>query len=199
MPQQIKKVLVVGCPRSGTTYMAQLLQSYGLDVRHEEMGEDGTSSWPMATCHKGPWGARRSNFRFQNTIHVVRDPVRVVASLPTLKKVSWKFMSNYVLICRKASPLVQAMQACIGWNKLIEAQGASIRIKVEEADQLVPAYLQARNVIPPGPPKAPLPPKDANTRKHDALTWMDIESEAPAMMVVELKALAEEYGYPTTD
>ena len=40
--KEVKKILVVGHPRTGTGYAAKLLQSWGLDVQHEKMGKDGT-------------------------------------------------------------------------------------------------------------------------------------------------------------
>src|SRR6185437_5691190 len=41
-------ILITGHPRSGTGSAAALCRQFGLDVRHEEVGEDGIASWMMA-------------------------------------------------------------------------------------------------------------------------------------------------------
>ena len=40
-------VVVIGCPRSGTGFISQLLKEHGLDVGHEVWGKDGISDWRM--------------------------------------------------------------------------------------------------------------------------------------------------------
>jgi len=50
-----KLILGVGHPRTGTGYTAKLLQSWGLDVGHEKMGEHGTVDWSLAPASKSIW------------------------------------------------------------------------------------------------------------------------------------------------
>src|SRR5688572_17821987 len=79
-----RDILVTGCPRSGTKYMALLLQAYGLDVGHEEMGARGISSFSLAvTSEDGPWGPTRERYRFARVVHLVREPLATIASFAT--------------------------------------------------------------------------------------------------------------------
>lgn len=40
-------VVVIGCPRSGTGFISQLLKEHGLDVGHEVWGKNGISDWRL--------------------------------------------------------------------------------------------------------------------------------------------------------
>lgn len=60
-----KKIIVVGCPRSGTTYISRQYRRNGIEVHHEQLGPDGTVNWcigPMLADKytnsrlKAPWG-----------------------------------------------------------------------------------------------------------------------------------------------
>lgn len=46
-------ILIVGCARSGTHWMARVLRSQGLDVGHERQGLDGIVSWCLAPADTG--------------------------------------------------------------------------------------------------------------------------------------------------
>ena len=76
-----KLILGVGHPRTGTGYTAKLLQSWGLDVGHEVMGEHGTVDWSLAAGEKSLWSGG-SDFRewdWQHIIYCVRDPRESIA------------------------------------------------------------------------------------------------------------------------
>lgn len=79
-----RDVLVVGHPKSGTGYMAKLLQAHGLGVGHERMGRNGIASWMFAAVttsvpHSFD-GSARALFEFHYVLHVVRHPLPVIAS-----------------------------------------------------------------------------------------------------------------------
>ena len=40
-PIEQKRLLVIGCGRSGTKWFSELLKDHGLDIGHEHMGNDG--------------------------------------------------------------------------------------------------------------------------------------------------------------
>lgn len=84
-----KKLLVTGCGRSGTLYITSYLQKLGLDVRHEEpvppngvMGKEGMVSWFMAADDPNPpMGPGRTHYEFEYILHLVRHPLKVIASV----------------------------------------------------------------------------------------------------------------------
>lgn len=114
-------VLVTGCPRSGTKYIAFLLRELGLDVRHEAMGRDGTASWCMAVdADATPWGPPRRAHAFAASLHQVRNPALVIPSLSTLQPASWQFVFAHTP-CRPADPpLVRSAKLWYHWNRHAE-------------------------------------------------------------------------------
>lgn len=89
-----KRLLVVGCPRSGTKSFSRVLMFFGLRVEHEQMGEDGlvdstftvprTTRDPANFTPDGLW-----QYRFDRTIQLVRNPLWVIASLCRELYPSW--------------------------------------------------------------------------------------------------------------
>lgn len=77
-----RKIKVIGCPRSGTTFFAKYLQERGLDVKHEnQSGKDGIVSWKETF---------KSDPSKDYIIHLVRDPFHVIPSMMSIKDSSWK-------------------------------------------------------------------------------------------------------------
>ena len=126
-----KRLLVTGCGRSGTKYTAELLQKLGLDVRHEEMGADGISTWCMAVdSEDSPWGGGRRNIRFDARLHQVRHPLRVIPSLTTFTAPSWDFIAQHIPCAADEPILIRAAKYWYYWN--LEAEKiATWRYRIE--------------------------------------------------------------------
>ena len=130
------KVLVTGCPRSGTTFVSRLLcTKYGLDMPHEKMGEHGTVSYAFAVdaeeylwCHEGE---RRRDFDFDLIFHLVRDPLACIGSLTVMMHMLSPFFEAHLGELRGASEIQQCADVWIRWNKLVERQ-AHFRVRVED-------------------------------------------------------------------
>jgi len=69
-----KNVLITGCPRSGTHYIATVLRKLGLDVGHECIRHDG-----VVDC-RATFGWY-DNYEFEHVFHQVRNPLVVISSL----------------------------------------------------------------------------------------------------------------------
>jgi hypothetical protein len=80
-----KRLLVIGSPRSGTQFITGLLNRFGLRVRHERMGEDGTvnCAWLVYRIKNDPLIqiSGRQHYEFDQIVHIVRHPFAVIASL----------------------------------------------------------------------------------------------------------------------
>jgi len=91
-----KRLLVVGSPRSGTHFFAKLLQNFGMRVKHERMGEDGTvnSAW-LAMKQKNDTLLHvegRQHYTFDKILHIVRHPLPTIESLSReLSPVFWEW------------------------------------------------------------------------------------------------------------
>jgi hypothetical protein len=144
-------LLVTGCPRSGTKYIAKLLTKLGRDIGHEKMGRHGISSWCMAVqAPKAPWGpAREGHHKFEVIFHQVRNPVFNIPSLSTLKDKSWEFIYEHTP-CDPMEPLLlRAAKLWYHWN--LHAQNiAHWRYRIEQLEDVFPEFCERARVYPDG-------------------------------------------------
>lgn len=81
-----KLILGLGHPRTGTGFTSKLLNSWGLNVGHETMGNDGTVAWQLINP-LGPWPyiteamIPQYYWNFKHIIYNVRDPKTSIPSI----------------------------------------------------------------------------------------------------------------------
>jgi len=204
--------LIVGHPRSGTRYMSELFTSFGLQVGHEKYGRYGTSSWLLAVeSEEYPqfyWQSngepsnnpkdRRSDFDYRHIIHVVRDPLKTIAStMHTEDSVepSIRFRKKYATMY--GNPYMVATLSYLNWNRIIQAQNPSLVVKVEESAAQVFEFLVKTEYVNAAAnlEKFQLPSKQSNSRPHDALDKATLRANLPEELWDELVAFSHEYGY----
>jgi hypothetical protein len=88
-----KKLLIIGCPRSGTLYTTKGLQKQGYDINHEAHGKDGMVSW-TAAHKKGIYGRLPKDFRKWEIRHQLRNPLDTVSSFQTISGSTWNWLSQ---------------------------------------------------------------------------------------------------------
>ena len=120
--------LITGCGRSGTMYMAKMLQSAGLDVGHEALGQDGvvSSIWAVADDWYPSYHQQRKRPAFDVVLHQVREPLATIGSLTTAQPGSWRWNARHIPI-RLGEDSVLQMAA--KWNpddKEIQAELAKV-------------------------------------------------------------------------
>ena len=101
---EYKDYLCIGHPRCGTTSISYYLTQMGYNVRHENMGKNGVSSWMLAIEDESyPWGNVKDKFRyyFKNVIHVVRNPFDAIPAIILENKYSpcnksYKFRKKHI-------------------------------------------------------------------------------------------------------
>jgi len=130
-----KQYFITGHPRSGTGYMAKLFQKNNIDIGHEQMGEQGISSWQFAVNSQVyPFehdGLVRSDYSFDQIIHVIRDPMACINSVAFTERPSEAFRMKYLVLY--GNVFERAVLSVIGWNKLVHSLAPSITIQVEKA------------------------------------------------------------------
>ena len=180
------KLLVIGCPRSGTLYTAEFLRALGVRVKHESLGRDGSVGWLYAVQPPG------ESEDYGRVWHVVRDPLRTISSLALFTRTLWRVIGHWVKLPRH--PLRRRMAFWIEWNRLAERR-ADWRFRVEDlrAGRRAFAEALARLGIPKATP-APAVARDTNTRPHPVVTWADLDAASPAL-ARQVRDLAIEYGY----
>jgi hypothetical protein len=143
-----KRLLVTGCGRSGTKYAAELLQKLGLDIRHEEMGEDGIATWCMVVeSEDSPWGGGRRNVQFAAVLHQVRHPLKVIPSLTTFTSPSWDFIARHIPCAVNEPLLLRAAKYYYYWN--LEAEKiATWRYRIETLPNVFQEFCTRAGVKP---------------------------------------------------
>ena len=191
-----KKLLITGCGRSGTQYIAALLRENGLIIEHEydKEGIDGITSWILAVSDDHPpFGPSRNEFQFDTIIHQVRNPLDVIASVQTFTPESWEYIKKHIPIHENDSLLVCAMKYWYYWNILAE-QGSQFTYRIEDIDSALPRILDVAHAGIFHPESLQNVPKNINTREHGIITLDDLKTADP-ILFEQIIFLAEKYGY----
>jgi len=134
----IKDYLIIAHPRSGTGYMANLFKLNGFDIGHEVMGEHGTSNWQFAVKSDFyPFdvdGIKRQHVKFNNVIHVMREPLDAICSIALTEGRSELFRAEYVPII--GNDFERAVMSYYGWNMLIKSQQPNVSLKLCDAKKV---------------------------------------------------------------
>ena len=201
-----RDLLVTGCGRSGTSYIARLLKEGGLRIEHEAMRADGTVSWFFAADadHMPPWGDSGghpiSAYHFEQIVHQVRHPLHVIGSSQTLHADSWAFAGRYIPLKDTDSPLLRGMKYWMHWNLLAQRKARhTYRVEGLADKKLFATFCQAigrPGLVRKHAKLMAAVPTTENTRRggYNALSWQDLNSE-DAGLAADIQALAKLYGY----
>lgn len=182
----MKKLLVIGCPRSGTLFTARFLCGLGLRVAHERPAPDGSVGWLYTMQPPEAFE------RFEQVWQVTRHPLKAIASHALFNRTLWRVIRHWVALPHE--DLARRMAFWVQWNRAAEARG-EWRFRVEDLRAGTPVLdeVLARLGLPPHTP-APALPRDINSRPHANLAWADLDAASPAL-AAKVRALAVEYGY----
>lgn len=186
-------VLITGCGRSGTLYIARCLQLAGLDVQHERLGADGavSSVWNAPQPPYPSWHQQGERPAFDIILHQVREPLATMGSVMTGGREGWKFNARWAPIDLSWHPVKRAAYYWYWWNRRAEEQGCyTYRIENLEAEWDVLMALIGHEAEYTGDDVS----KSTNSRRHDALSWEDVKQQAPEMLR-KIAGMAQRYGY----
>lgn len=154
---EYKDFLCIGHPRCGTQSISYYLNQMGYNVGHENMDENGVSSWMLAVEDENyPWGDIKDKFRyyFKNVIHVIRNPYDAIPSIILENKYSpdnksYKFKKKHIQkILNINLPDVDfnnlslldetelAIKTFIYWNKICQLCNPETICKIEDISPL---------------------------------------------------------------
>lgn len=203
-----KRLLVLGSGRSGTMFTAKALRTVGINVLHEKVGEHGTvshyfvvdSDWyPMA-----PWqdkalkkhvGERRSDFVFDHTIHIIRDPRKAIPSMTKIfGSVTWQFyVDNGVIPDIRKNAMLRAMHYWLAHNTL-SAEQADLSFNLERYQHAWPGIMELLGENAAYPAHLKPMNKTGGFRSYEPVTFADMIA-IDATVGKQVKALAKKYGY----
>lgn len=191
------KTLITGHGRSATGYMAKLMQAAGLDIGHEILGKDGVSSWlHIAPGGSVTWAGEIEAVNYDHIIHVVRNPLDVIASAQTLRDESWLYMERVIGRRLPTDKVERAMTTYLEWNRLIDQHGPSLRVRAEDIRKEWPEIMKTIGHVARFPKEGET--KGFNSRRHGVLSWADLKKKNPALCS-KIKKMAGRYGYETED
>lgn len=204
------KLFFVGCGRCGTTYISAYCRSAGLNIPHEG---SNAGSVPLRNFNKMRYGDSCGHLAAaphllvgHRVVHVVRHPLKCVASLTTCgeKSFAWgreqyKHLPDFDVVAQfwVGEKVARAATHYVFWNRLCEAVAAT-RFKIEEADSVLPLIL-AEHGWSNKVSAARAPSKKTNTRKHKNFTVSDFESCLPPTLLALLRDSCTKYGYVWED
>lgn len=181
-----QKIIILGCPRSGTKFISEIFNINGIQIGHEKMGSFGISSWCLVSgddkvCH-GPSYEKVLNIFGNNSLiyHQVRNPLQTISSLTTISKKSFDFVKNYIPMDSKESLNLKCMKFWYYWNLMAEKLTTN-RYRIEDVDFLLPNFKGLNQ-------------KNINSRRHVNLNWDDLRMENEEL-ANNIKVLSERYGY----
>lgn len=203
-----KRLLVLGSGRSGTMFTAKALRTIGINVLHEKVGEHGTvshyfvvdSDWyPMA-----PWqesqgkkhvGERRSDFDFEHTVHIIRDPRKAIPSMTKIfGSITWQFyVDNGLIPDIRKNAMLRAMHYWLAHNEASEAQ-ADLSFNLENYGKAWPAMMEVLGENAPYPQHLKPMNKTTGFRKYEPVTFDDLIA-IDADLGKRIKAYAKLHGY----
>lgn len=193
------RLIITGTPRTGTTYVYQLLRNLGIGAGHETV---------YTTVEPQPWALRRAEVswmavphldRFHGTVvHLVRDPLAVLNSFLGIgffhqldAHMAWtEYIRRQGIELDETDPVGSAQRFIIDWNRKIEPY-ADWRLRVEDLDVMeLRRLLLAVNAYPPEQTlrwALEGVSKSTNSRTRADLSW---EACTP-----EFRQFAKGYGY----
>jgi hypothetical protein len=192
-------IAITGCARSGTAYTAAVLQHLGYDVRHEEMGEDGTVSWPLAAkTRRAPWGPspEKTLAKAKAVFHQVRAPLGAIRSIHTIAERSWAYVYETTPCRPTDSPLLRSAMYWRHWN-LMSEKVAQSTFRLEAMKDALPAICWAMKRPPRTFDVDSVPRANARAGVVPEITWDDLRRES-ATLCDEIREQARRYGYAET-
>ena len=187
------RTLIVAAPRTGTTFIANVLQAVGLDIPHERHGTDGAVGWEYAVdCNRTAWGGQRSDGAFVRVWHQTREPLPTIASLQTTHGYTWDWIGRHIAL--PADLLSRCMTTYVEWNALCERMTRD-HYRVEDVRDGSETWRQiCRWLGLPEDTLCPPIPTNTNTREHAPVTWVDLRNTDP-LLADRVRQTAARYGY----
>lgn len=188
------KIMGVGHPRTGTGFTAHTLNTWGLNVGHEKILEDGIVAWQFAV-EDGPWPFIEGlEFRpkWEYLIYNVRDPRTSIASIAFTENSTLPYRINVGKALQSPNKVEQAIYSILRWDQLISKMGPDIVYRIEDETPKLFEFLKSKgfeiNWVEPV--------EKVNARHHWPLEKLEEEmaSVRPSARM-KINAFCAKYGY----
>lgn len=199
--KKIYNVLGVGHPRTGTGYTTKLLKSWGLNVGHEVLEDDGIVAWQLVIS-QGPWPYMEKygdnlNADFKVKIYCVRDPRQSLPSIvytENTNKISFDYRASKTGRALIGNQLENAIKLLLAWDqKIMDEINPNIVYRIEHDskmfyDRLVESGLQLTEYVELN--------EKVNSRNHKSFEEMVEEFPNIAKSTIDgINDYCQRYGY----
>lgn len=184
----------VGCPRSGTGYISQLMKNCGVDIGHEVIGKDGVSSaFHGLVDTKIFWLSEKiPNVNYKYILLQVRHPLNVIASMTTLYDVAFDYLKT---LCGETVNPKDKIHKCMYYWLEFNQRYEVIADYIYRVEDLPNRLKNIFMVIHKNAPEFfKVPCEKVNSRKHIKLSWNDLRERDEKLADAIMKK-AYEYGY----
>lgn len=196
-------IVITGCGRSGTAWIARCYQAVGLDVQHEIVGGDGISSWQVASAAEnclGDYNPREVLEKATALLHQTRYPLRAIASCQTFLRSSWEYICRFVPMSVHDDMIYRCAMYWYHWNLMVETRLQEI--KAMRPNVLTAQYQVERPFLQyhPGDFDTKIGTKvtqaDRHSRmgKYTPVSWDDIKAR-DNRLYGQIIVMAGRYGY----
>lgn len=185
-------IVVMGCNRGATKYIASLLNKCGIAVAHQGYGDDGIVGGGCAGTIPPPGSV---------VLHQVRHPLRVIEAVSTQRRQVdsllatqlAKFPEPYIGYGYVGDPVLWGMCYWYYWNRLAERK-ALFTYRVEALAEVWEEFCFYVGIRQPMPAQR----TDTNTRRgkvaYPAQSWKSLASK-DSQLTEKIRGMAERYGY----
>lgn len=201
--QKTRQLLIVGCARSGTLYISNVLKACGVHIRHERMGREGMSACDFAVMPKvGRWRVKPEDYQFRHIFHQIRDPLKVISSTYITEDIdSWHFIIKTMPQIHVQDPhLVKCAKYWYYWNLAAESI-AEWSYRLEDLDEKWDEF-QERSELKLSHEVMRTIPRNTHswgTENRKYFTWQDLQEALEPDLYQKICRLAKRYGYFAPD
>lgn len=195
----MRKILIIGCGRSGTKYIAQVCRRGGIRMGHERPWSGGTASWYATVTNWSDIHQRKiEGYDEALFLHQVRDPLKVISSFQRSDTDTWEYVCRYAPeISGKERRVKRCMKYWKYWNLLAEER-AEWTYKVEDLfeDSVFEKFCRYTTIDPGRKKEMQTVPTTVHKKKliYPVLTWKDLLAE-DRELASEIIEQGKRYGY----
>jgi hypothetical protein len=188
------KILISGSCRSGTRYLASVLQRCGIQVVHEGLGPDGAVSCYYAVedyWYQGFHWARLSQLEPEHRWHQTRHPLKVIGSMIVqMPGGFWHWQEKHSGVSGELPGLIRTMLYWLKWNEIVERQEYDLRFQIEKLPERWHELSGILGIVR----EMPELPHLSSGGKKAPVTWQMLE-DADVILARDVRQKAKEYGY----
>jgi hypothetical protein len=131
------EILGLGHPRTGTGYTSAILQSWGLGIGHEQMGEAGMVAWQL--IHPlGPYPYMKKCIqpeellsKYKHLIYNVRNPADTIPSVVYTEVKSLNYRSQMFGFEPRENLIEQAIESIVNYDALVSKLVPDVTYRIE--------------------------------------------------------------------